>query len=391
MPNYYEILGVDQSADAHSIRAAFKRLAMAYHPDRNAGDKRAEEIFKTVNEAYHTLSDPLKKARYDARLNPSYNLSPEEWNRMVRKKYYPPRQARQSYYVVDKEYFRVQALSFLVFIVIAGFCFALLNTAQYFFEQKRLKHYEANRKTLQQAGSLFSSGRFDDALTIMNTLSEKEPLEYLIYYTRDSLVGELRELANERFETKEYSSAVSLYLILKKYEQPVTYQTIRQISMCQYHLGNYKEALQAMKELHYQFPNNIELTYSIAMTDLDKLENPKEALLYFTFAKNRFSDKMNGLYGPSFKLIMDPADTPDIYYDLFYGRARTNMLLQNYKEAVSDCNWAIFLRPERGEPYRIRATASVELKKFGNVCSDIRTAKKLGVADMAVLERKYCR
>ena len=97
--------------------------------------------------------------------------------------------------------------------------------------------------------------------------------------------------------------------------------------MCQYHLGNYTESLQAMKQLHHQFPNNLELTYSIAMINLDKLENPEEALLYFTFGKDRFSDNLNSIYGPSFKLIMDPADAPDIYYDFFYGRARTNMIL----------------------------------------------------------------
>jgi curved DNA-binding protein CbpA len=389
--NYYEILGVDQTADAATIRAAYKRLAMAYHPDRNAGDKHAEEIFKVVNEAYHTLSDPLKKSRYDARLNPAYNLTPEDWNRIMRRKYHQPRPSRQQYYVIDKEYFRIQALTFLVFIVIAGFCFALLNTAQYFFEQKRLMHYEANLKTLRQAGSLFNSGRFEDALTIIHTLSEKDPMEYRVYYTRDSLVDELRVLANEKFDTKDYSSAVSLYLILKKYEQPVSYQTIRQISMCQFELGNYTESIQAMKQLLHQFPNNIELIYSIAIINLEKLENPEEALLYFTFGRDRFSDKMSSRYGPNFKLIMDPAETPDIYYDLFYGRARTNVLLQHYKEAVSDCNWAIYLRPQQGEPYKIRANANAQLNRMGTICSDIRQAKKLGATDIAGLERKYCR
>ena len=67
MKNYYEILELPRSADATQIRTAFKRLAMQYHPDRNPGNKQAEEIFKIVNEAYHTLSDPLKKSRYDER------------------------------------------------------------------------------------------------------------------------------------------------------------------------------------------------------------------------------------------------------------------------------------------------------------------------------------
>ncbi len=63
--DYYKALGVDKSASANEIRSAFKKLAMKFHPDRNQGDKQAEEKFKEVNEAYQVLSDPEKKKRYD--------------------------------------------------------------------------------------------------------------------------------------------------------------------------------------------------------------------------------------------------------------------------------------------------------------------------------------
>jgi len=63
MGNYYEILGIEYAATATQIRAAYKRKAMRYHPDRNPGSPEAEEMFKMVNEAYHTLSDAVKKAR----------------------------------------------------------------------------------------------------------------------------------------------------------------------------------------------------------------------------------------------------------------------------------------------------------------------------------------
>ncbi len=63
--DYYQILGVDRSASADDVRKAYRKLAMQYHPDRNPGDKRAEEKFKEINEAYQVLSDPQKRARYD--------------------------------------------------------------------------------------------------------------------------------------------------------------------------------------------------------------------------------------------------------------------------------------------------------------------------------------
>lgn len=63
--DYYKILGVERSATVDDVRKAYRKLAMKYHPDRNPGDKSAEDRFKEINEAYQVLSDPQKRARYD--------------------------------------------------------------------------------------------------------------------------------------------------------------------------------------------------------------------------------------------------------------------------------------------------------------------------------------
>ena len=63
--DYYEVLGLDKSADESAIKKAYRQLAKKYHPDMNPGDAEAEKNFKEVNEAYAVLSDPEKKSRYD--------------------------------------------------------------------------------------------------------------------------------------------------------------------------------------------------------------------------------------------------------------------------------------------------------------------------------------
>src|SRR5512143_2027676 len=63
--DYYELLGVKKNATEEEIKKAFRRLAMKHHPDRNPGNKQAEERFKEINEAYAVLSDKQKRQQYD--------------------------------------------------------------------------------------------------------------------------------------------------------------------------------------------------------------------------------------------------------------------------------------------------------------------------------------
>jgi molecular chaperone DnaJ len=63
--DYYEVLGVDRQATEQQIKSAYRKLALKYHPDRNPGDKQAEEAFKEAAEAYAVLADPQKRSMYD--------------------------------------------------------------------------------------------------------------------------------------------------------------------------------------------------------------------------------------------------------------------------------------------------------------------------------------
>src|SRR5688572_15537057 len=240
MATFYQILGADHSATPAQIRAAYKKKAMLYHPDHNPGSKEAEEMFKLVNEAYHGLSDPVKKSHYDSQFTITY-ATPIDFRREANKmKYYQWQRMQQKRYRIDKEYVKIQGLAFLVFTVIAGFCFAIIHSAQYYTERQQMERFLATTHALKQVDTLFNKGEFDEAFKTIYRLRKEDPLEYRYNYARDSLVHALRSMADQKFNTQDFSSAVGYYLILKNYEDPASFETVRQLSLCQYYLENNK-------------------------------------------------------------------------------------------------------------------------------------------------------
>lgn len=391
MQDFYEVLGINRNATPTEIKTAFKRLAKVYHPDRNPGNKTAEETFKTINEAYRTLSDPTRKSRYDSRF---YWVSEESnqayWQEARRRRYEQWKNNPEKGYRVDRNYFKIQGLAFLVFLIIAGFCFGIIHTAHYYVDrQYREKQRVANQK-LKQVNGLFGQGRFDDAFRMISSIEEQNPLEYRIGFVRDSLVHALRLLADQEFKEKDFSTAIAHYNVLKNNEHPIRFETLENLSWCQYYLGNYRESLQTLKHLLLQQPGNPVLIYQVGLINLEKLDNPQEALHYFTLGKKNFKDNFTRVYGKAFEIVMDPSDAPDIYFHIFQARAVTNMKLGDYREAVTDCNWGIFLRPLEGQPYLLRAQCQISLNSRRNACDDLQRAVQLNVAQARDLQRRYC-
>lgn len=133
--DYYQILGIKYSASHEEIKRAYRKLAVLYHPDKNR-DPAAENIFKSINEAYDVLGDPAKKAMYDLRFNSPFADVPNETPRRHRDPAYRssgrPKVMRKS----DRERLRDLMRAYLPWAIrITQFCFvfSLLILIDYAF------------------------------------------------------------------------------------------------------------------------------------------------------------------------------------------------------------------------------------------------------------------
>ncbi len=397
MADYYQLLGIRQDANPTEIRTAYKKLAMLYHPDRNPGNKEAEELFKLINEAYHALADPRKRMVYDAHISYPQNTHHSSahdtsayWRQYHRQRYEQWRQSQQSTYTFDKRYFKIQAMAIGAFLLIASICFGIINVIEYVHQKKVTETYQQNLALIKQVNVLFNSGKQEEAFNKIQQLQQQEPLEYLFSFAEDSLILSLRNQAEDAFKQSKYEMAKQHFKLLERYEKPIRLQTYQRLAECEYYTGRYEASLIVLKDLLEKQPGNIELIHRIALIYQDDLQDLPQALVYLSMGRKNFKTYMTSLYGEAFELMMNPAYVHDIYFDIFRRRAAVNMALQKYDDAEKDCSWAIILRPNLADPYFARASASQKTARKDRVCDDLQKAASLGHTQAKSESKRRC-
>jgi tetratricopeptide (TPR) repeat protein len=382
----YQLLEIPVTANQTQIRSAYKRLAFKYHPDLNPGNAVAEELFKRINEAYHILADPVKKARYDARLHSSRNRSKAGPYRSAPR----PVFRQEATYRFDKQYFRIQGLTFLTFLVIAGFCFGVIELTNYFKHQADLAREQEQHAQAAEVLALYHTGKIAEAFSRIQELRQANPVTFSFITTHDSLLTLLRTKADEQITNGAYEEALHFLNHLEKY-QPKRVDLLGKIAECHIKLENYPAAIGYLQQLLYVRPNHLEVLHQLGQLYLENLHQPAEALLYLSEAKQLFKAHLMRIYGEAYEVIMDPAEVPELYVNLFVLRARANEELGNQQEAFQDWTWAIHLRPASAELHYRRALIGNRLGMTEQVCSDLRQADQNGISVSKALVTRYCR
>ena len=159
LEDYYQILGLNRSATQVEIKAAFRRLAKEFHPDKHGGDPATEALFKEINQAYEILSDIEKKMAYDKRvyletvqMARSYTTTPPMYTSANPAGYAPRRRAYASSQLVYSKWTLMYGKIFVVLLIMLVTLFPIL--LEYSFS---LYYYNQGMDDVQ-------AGRFDSAL-----------------------------------------------------------------------------------------------------------------------------------------------------------------------------------------------------------------------------------
>ncbi|ELR69309.1 Chaperone protein DnaJ [Fulvivirga imtechensis AK7] len=410
MLDYYKILGITRNADHEIIKAAYKKLALKYHPDRNPNNKDAEECFKLINEAHQVLSNAHKKAQYDLILNYSYQ-SYEATQRTRTSSQHPPRRRseRSVYdrygkqpwgyapnyktappYKIDKNYYKVQLFTLTAVCIVAILITGLIKINLYLEEQRALELKAKNDQILAQAQLLYDNSKYRQAFDMITGLIRDNPIESVYAVKKEAMLAGLYDQTIALYKHADYQSAVLNLEVLRDYQRPMSLNTWRMIADCNYQLKNYRQAIHALDYIFIRDKNNIELATTIGNIYYDHLGNISKALEYYNEAKRMFKDQQSSTYGKAFELVMSVKNTPPIYYELFFKRAEINMADKNFEEAITDYNWAIFLRPDSAGAYYYRGNCKQKTGKISSACRDWKNAADLGHKEAKQLALRNC-
>ena len=236
MPTYYQILNVSANADREEIKAAFKKLALKLHPDKNPNNPLAEEQFKRVNEAYQVLSNAQKRAMYDLRLQygeqsplpeyPQYPTGDEEQSYQQYRR--PPHsygKGRPRYAPsVEFEPAQVRKMGILLAVFFVFFLMGVVYLAQF---MNRLNAEDRYEQALQQGKTYGAMLGFSEAIGF-----DKE--FWQAYYQRGLLRMEVQ---------RDYKHAYRDFNAALRYADQPSAPLYYNRGICNFQLNQYRNAL----------------------------------------------------------------------------------------------------------------------------------------------------
>lgn len=382
MINYYSILEVPESATQSEIKAAFKRLAVCFHPDKHSGNPEMEERFKEVNQAYQVLSNPYEKARYDLQMqygqSTSYYAPPQPPPRPPRPKNYRPRYKEPE--INWKENWIATGYAFAFTFIMAAIVMTGITIKNY-IDEKNLEELLTKRRNLfEEAQGKYRVGQVDDAMITLNSLGNFMEQEQDMETYKEKLLESFIYEAEHHYNRGIYEDAIYYYELIENYAPRNPLPLKEHLAMSYRKAGQPDRCLKVIKELLIVNYRKMELYLLMAEIERDDLNDIEDARRYFEVASDLAIERYKAIYGEAYPLMITARSLPDAHYHLYTGLADIYLQTKAYDRAVKATKWNINVWPDSVQNYVIAAKGYAMTNRSRQACEKLTEARSLGFA-----------
>ncbi len=381
MTNYYHVLGLSEDASPSEIKAAFKRLAVKYHPDKHPGRPEMEEKFKEINRAHQILSDEYEKARFDLKLK--YRQFSENDSRPY--SYRPPRadawkNRNRTRYAPGKIDYRQNAIAtayaFGITFLIALMVMTGVWIKQTYDDHKLEELLAERRTTYTEAKQYFEAGDYKTAFEMMTSLKFFRTDERDMKLFKSSMLDKIIKKGDIHFRNENYEGAIALYELVQEFAPNLPFFETRQKLADAYTRTNQPDkALEILNNFLLGEYEIISSLVKIAEIHRDELNEPEEALDHLLIAHRLAIKRYKKFFGEGYALVINEKYVPLSHYYLYTTLADTYLDLDDPEMAIKAADWNKYVWPDSAASYITSANAYLALNENAKACLEYSGAK----------------
>lgn len=388
MVNHYEILGIKENADLQEIKSAYKKLAKKYHPDLNSSVY-AEEKFKAIVSAYHTLSNPISRSKFDNLLfqirqakaqayTEVHRPYPPAYTRTSRKAYAPQRKPN---YIPNRKTEMLSTLYAILFVAGVALIVFIGGGVINYYKNKQLEKLEEGLSSrLKLAEQYYKSGNQKAALLQIDELKAYVETHNEIKLKTLNFIKSHELKVESTFANKDFKQAIWYMISYMQYTGKQDADMLYKLALAYRSVGEYEKAIYILNDLlskNYRRMYTLSLIAEIYNSNLNEINL---ALKYYEMALSNISDDFRATYGDAYRILVSEEKTPYIYKKIYHAASEIYFKIGNYQNARKLLEWVIFFEPTEARGYELLAKTYLELQKIPDACRVIQKAEKLNLS-----------
>lgn len=377
MLNFYQILGIPESASAEVIKSAFKKKAVQYHPDKHSGDLAMEEIFKEINEAYQTLSNPYKKSRYDLTLQfGGFQAPPPPSPRRPYAYRQPPfKGARHTKKFDSKENIKATFYAFLFAFIIGLIVKTGMWTLEYVRAEEKAEILASRRVVFDRAQEAYILGNLGNSLNHLDSLGYFYPSEADIRDYKDNILRTTITRANRHLKNEAYQQAIEMFDIMESYSISSSLDFKVKKAKAYKGVGDFQKTIDTYHELYRLGYRTTSFFYEIGLTYQEGAGNYKEALKFYEIAAKYATSEYESTFGKAYPIMIAPKHIPLYHYNIYMKLANAYYEMGEFEKGIQSLDWTKEMWPDSAINYYISAKCNLGLNQKGIACSEFNLAK----------------